>query len=105
MHTVLWVVLVLLAIGGAYVALPSLAHAYQRFRGPRVVTCPETKGIVDIELDALYAALTAAGGKAKLRVAHCERWPEYQPCPQSCLAGVDAAWAREHGLLTRPLAP
>jgi hypothetical protein len=81
--------------------LRRVVDAYQHFQGPRVAMCPETGTLVDIEFDATYAAVTYVLGAAQLSVARCSRWPESRHCDQTCLAGIDGAWAQEHGLLTR----
>ena len=80
--------------------LRSVVNVYQHFQGPRVAMCPETGAFENIELDATYAALTSMLGAAQLSVACCSRWPDSRHCDQGCLAGVDGAWAQEHGLLT-----
>lgn len=67
------------------------ARTYFRYRGTRVVTCPETKGPAAVRLDIAHAAATAASDKNELRVRTCSRWPERQECGQQCLAEISAA--------------
>ncbi len=68
-----------------------LARAYFSFRGPRVVTCPETCAPVAVEVDAARAAVTATLDEAQLRLKACSRWPERQDCGQECLSQIEAA--------------
>ena len=58
---------------------------YLRFRGTRVVVCPETRRYVAVEVDAPHAAATAAGGHAEVRLTSCTRWPERADCDQDCV--------------------
>ena len=67
------------------------ARTYFRYRGTRVVTCPETKGPAAVRLDIAHAAATAASDQNELRVRTCSRWPERQECGQQCLAEISAA--------------
>ena len=79
-----------------------VVDAYLRFRGPRVVRCPEAGEAVVIELDALRASVSSLG-RASLHVGRCTRWPEREECDQACLRGIDPLSARDHGLLVREL--
>jgi hypothetical protein len=56
-----------------------------------VVTCPETRAPVAVEVDARHAAAAAALGRAGLRLSSCSRWPQRQGCGQECLRQVEAA--------------
>ncbi|MGH9399962.1 MAG: hypothetical protein ACRD00_06315 [Thermoanaerobaculia bacterium] len=90
------IVLIVLAgvIGVASLAfiLRNAWKAFSRYRGKRVVTCPETNEQVAVDVDALHAAATASfGGGPELRLKACTRWPERQPCGQECLVQIEAA--------------
>ena len=76
------------AVGGVYVLVPVVAHTYSRFRGVRLVSCPETQAQVKVELDATQAAVTAAVGPPEVRVKRCARWPEHADCGQECVAAM-----------------
>lgn len=91
-----WLVVLLLAI----VAVRALRSAafYRRFRGRRVVICPADEQPVEVTVDASKAAVSAALGKAHLRIHDCSRWPVLEPgsverrrCGQQCLAQIEAA--------------
>ena len=65
--------------------------AYLRFRGTRVVVCPETRKYVAVEVDAPHAAATAARGRSELRLTSCTRWPEREGCDQDCVWQIERA--------------
>lgn len=67
-----------------------LMSGYLRFRGARLVTCPETKKAAAVEVDARLAALTGGIGVPAIHLKSCSRWPESQDCGQDCLAQVEA---------------
>ena len=77
---------VLLAIAGWRVT-----RAWLRFRGTRVVECPETEKPAGITLDAAHAALTGFSSFPQLRLSTCSRWPERAGCGQECLNEVEAS--------------
>ncbi|MGA7616248.1 MAG: hypothetical protein WBX15_13820 [Thermoanaerobaculia bacterium] len=64
---------------------------YRRFRGTRLVTCPETHQTAAVQLDALDAALTKATGDVQMRLVVCNRWPERANCGQECLAQIETS--------------
>lgn len=81
-----------IAAAGLALLLRQSGKAFWRFRGKRVVICPETNASVGVEVDAFHAAATApfAGGP-ELRLKDCTRWPEREPCGQECLLQIEAA--------------
>ena len=70
-----------------YVAL--LAAVYFWFRRPRVVRCPTTRELVDVE--SVHVLRTAVLGSPQVRVRACSHWPEHSDCDQSCLRQLDTA--------------
>jgi len=66
-----------------------LVPAFRRWRGKRVITCPETNEPQTVEVDAKHAALTAFGSSPELRLSSCTRWPERQDCGQDCLKQIE----------------
>lgn len=80
-------------------------RTYRGIRGPRIVTCPESRRAVEVEFDEGRAAIASLIGAPALRVKRCSRWSagEQRGCRQACTDGVDAELASRHGLLTRPL--
>jgi hypothetical protein len=75
-----------------------IARAYQKQRGTRAITCPETLTPEGVQVDAGHAAVTALMGHPDLRLSDCTRWPERAACGQECLSQVRAA---PHGCLVR----
>jgi hypothetical protein len=80
-------VLVLSCVPLAFV----IVRNYRRFRGPRVVLCPETITPEEVEVGAVRAAWTAARGDLRLRLTSCSRWPERGECGQRCLTQIEGA--------------
>lgn len=85
-----YILLAMAIVVAALVAL-ALRHAvrtYLRFRGKRLVSCPETYKPAAVRVAAGHAALGAAVGKQELRLSECSRWPERGDCPQDCLTQI-----------------
>jgi hypothetical protein len=85
--------IVILAAFAAVVALFVFvaARVYLKFRGVRVVTCPETAARAVVAVDAGHAALSAAWDKMDLRLEDCSRWAERGRCAEPCLKQIAAA--------------
>jgi len=89
----IWTLLIISAVAVAAVAvlvrfIPA-AQAYFRFRGERLITCPETHKTEAVDVAARKAGLTALLGDPTLRLDRCSRWPERQDCGQECLQQVE----------------
>lgn len=66
--------------------LARAARAWRRFRGSRVVTCPETGYPAAVRIDAVHAAMTATGAAGvDVRLAGCSRWKTRGRCDEACL--------------------
>jgi hypothetical protein len=75
----------------------TFAIAALRYRGKRIVVCPETQQPVCTQVDAMQAA---AG---RFVITTCSRWPEHAGCDQACAPSI-AAWPQETlvtGIVTR----
>ena len=80
-----------LLIGLAAIALIVLArHAWvwNRYRGRRLIQCPENLRPAGVVVDAKHAAATAIGRAPELRLSSCTRWPERHNCGQECLSQI-----------------
>jgi hypothetical protein len=75
-------VLMVVAAGAALVA------AYLRWRGTRIVRCPETRRPVAVELDLGHVVLSSLVKEPDLRLKDCSRWPERRDCGQDCLPQI-----------------
>jgi hypothetical protein len=89
--TVLSIAAVLIALALALLVPLLMAGAYLKFRGRRIVTCPETGQPAAVEVDARFAAASAVFGEPSLRLKSCSRWPEHRDCGQECLEQIQAA--------------
>jgi len=74
-----------------WVGIPWLVRSASRYRGPRIVTCPETKRPAIVEVDALHASLTSTVSLPDIRLENCSRWPIKGQCGQECLMTLDVA--------------
>jgi hypothetical protein len=62
-----------------------LARGYFRYRGDRLVTCPQNGQSARVRLDAAKAAVSSLTDGADLQVTACDRWPERKDCAQGCV--------------------
>jgi hypothetical protein len=63
---------------------------YFKFRGTRLVTCPETHEPAVVELAARSMGMQAFLDEPCLRLRECTRWPMRGDCGQDCLAQIEA---------------
>lgn len=90
--TVLTIVIAVLVLAIAlfvFRAVPA-AQAYFKFRGKRLVTCPETHAPAAVEAAVGEAALGAFVNEPTLHLQECSRWPEREGCGQECLSQIEA---------------
>ncbi len=90
MSTVMYLLAGIVAVAAICFLLMPLARLYRRFRGTRVVTCPENQKTAAVQVDALRAALSTVGTR-DLELSACTRWPEKRNCGQECLAQIEAS--------------
>ncbi len=85
--------LALLALAAAYLIFRVVAASrlYLKFRGKRLVTCPETKKPAAVEVAAGRVAVETFVGWWHLRLSDCSRWPERRNCGQDCLSQIEVA--------------
>lgn len=87
--TIIIAILVLAVALFVFRAVPGV-RAYFRFRGQRLVTCPETHAPEAVNVAAKEAGLGAFLNEPTLHLDKCSRWPERQTCGQECLEQVEA---------------
>jgi hypothetical protein len=85
----IWPVSFLLVI--AAFVITRLAIAWFRYRGERLITCPENLRPAGVRVDARHAAANSLLRPAELRLSACSRWPERAGCGQECLSQIVAA--------------
>jgi hypothetical protein len=74
-----------------FFGLRRAVRAYLKFRGQRLVSCPETHRPAAVRVAAGKAALRATVGDEHHELSTCSRWPEGKDCPQDCLAQIEEA--------------
>jgi hypothetical protein len=87
-------ILLTLAIGATVLVVVGLRRAlrtYLKFRGKRLVSCPETHQPAAVRVATGKAAFKATLGDGQLRLSECSRWPEKEACGQECLAQIQEA--------------
>jgi hypothetical protein len=68
-----------------------MAGSWIKYRGNRLITCPENRRPAGVRVDARHAAATSLGRGLDLRLSSCSRWPEKAGCGQECLRQVEAS--------------
>jgi hypothetical protein len=91
MKTEAYLILFALIASASYIGIKRLLSAYTRYRGTKIVTCPETGRPTMVEVDALHAYLTSTVGLPDIRLQNCRRWPQNAQCGQQCLTDLDVA--------------
>ena len=86
-NLVLAAILVLL-VGSIVFGLTLGFRTYLRYRGQRLVTCPETHKAAAVHVNAGKALSTTLIGKQEVRLNQCSRWPEKRNCGQECLSQI-----------------
>jgi len=87
----LFVAAVLLVLA-AFLLLSDWAQTWFRYRGVRVITCPENLESAAVTIDAGRAArMMAIAGDKDLHLKTCSRWPEMAGCAEDCLAQIEGS--------------
>jgi len=64
-------------------------RVYFKFRGTRLVTCPETHKPAVVGVAARSMGLQAILNDPCLHLSECPRWPMRQGCGQDCLRQIE----------------
>jgi hypothetical protein len=75
----------IITLAAVFVLLPVVVLTFQRYRKKRVLRCPETKTLAEVDIDAPRAAFSSAFGKPLLKVKNCSLWPKRKGCDEECL--------------------
>lgn len=89
MYTAAYLIVIVLVATAFYFGIRWLVTAYSRYRGTKIVTCPETGRPAIVEMDALHASMTSTVGSPDIRLENCWRWPLNEQCGQECLTDLD----------------
>ncbi len=76
----------IVAFGLVFVLVPIALDAFRQYRYRRVITCPQTHGLAEVDLNAGLGALGAAFGQPVIRVKRCSLWPKREGCDENCVA-------------------
>jgi hypothetical protein len=84
--------IVVLAMVAAYLVHRVIhgIRVYFKFRGTRLVTCPESHKPAVVEVAARSMGIQAILDEPCLRVITCSRWPMHGGCGQDCLRQIEA---------------
>src|SRR5260370_33536806 len=83
-------VVAILALAAVLVVV-RLGSAWIKYRGQRVIQCPENLRPAGVVVKAAHAAATAFGKAPEWRLSQCSPWPERAGCGQECLSQIQAA--------------
>jgi hypothetical protein len=89
MNTMIYLIGAIAIVGILYIFIKVFGGTYLKFRGTRVVTCPETQKPVAVEVNAKDAAIAVTLGHPAIHLRECTRWPERQNCGQECLKQIE----------------
>jgi len=64
---------------------------YFKYRGKRLITCPENHHAATVKVSAGGAATMSAFGEHLIELKDCSRWPQKKDCGQECLAQIEAS--------------
>jgi hypothetical protein len=82
--------LTLVTLVALTIVLARAVKSYMKWRGTRVIICPESRQPAGVEVDAGHAALLAPI-HSSLRLKDCSRWPKRSDCGQECLHDIEAS--------------
>jgi len=82
-------VLAVTALWLAVFLVVPVISSWRRWRGTRIVTCPENQRPAAVDMDMRYAIAGSIAGRPELRLRDCSRWPERSGCGQVCLSQVE----------------
>ena len=82
--------ILVLVIGVVVFGVAVAFRTILRYRGQRLVTCPETHQPAAVHVNVAKAASKRILGKQEIRLDQCSRWPEKENCGQECLSQLRA---------------
>lgn len=88
--TIFLVIAGLVLIAGTSIGLIMATRTYFKYRGKRLVTCPETRNPAAVHVNAGRAARDVLEGRrVRIHLDQCTRWPEREDCGQECLSQIE----------------
>ena len=84
--------LMVVAVAVAVIVLAArIVPTWWRYRGARVIICPENQRAAGITVAAGRVAARSIASQPRLELSSCSRWPEKAGCGQECLHQVEDA--------------
>jgi hypothetical protein len=81
-----WITIAAITVlGMVYVTLPIFVDYFRHYHHKRVLRCPETGGLVEVDINARRAAWSSLFGKPLLKVKNCTLWPKRKGCNERCI--------------------
>jgi hypothetical protein len=88
--TILLVIAGVVLMAGTFIGLTEAVRTYLKYRGKRLVTCPETRKPAAVHVNAGKAARGVLEGKhVRIDLNQCSCWPERERCGQECLSQIE----------------
>ncbi len=87
----IYLVVLMLVLVALFFIVPRLVGNWLKYRGTRVIICPETRRPAAVEVDTRHAEWSSLAGQTDLRLKNCTRWPEKKDCGQECLLQIELA--------------
>ena len=87
--TILLVIVGLVLVAGVSMGLIMATRTYLKYRGKRLVTCPETRNPAAVHVNAGKAVVDVLGKHGRIRLDQCSHWPERERCGQECLSQIE----------------
>jgi hypothetical protein len=84
----IYLIVLLLTLASLYYVTPLAVTTFRRYRGKRIVTCPEILKPCAVEVDARHAAITTVLSHPGLRMKYCSQWPDREQCGQECMLQI-----------------
>jgi hypothetical protein len=91
MNAELYSIALVIVLVALYFFAAPLAGVFVKFRGKRVIICPDTRKPAAVDVNAGHAALMSLLGDPDLRLKSCSRWPERKDCGQDCLLQIEVS--------------
>ncbi len=89
-YRVFVIIIAVVALALLCVLAGRLIRSYLKFRGTRIVKCPDNHVTAAVEVDALHAAVSSFKN-VDWRLMDCSRWPENSDCGQPCLSQIEVS--------------
>ena len=82
----------ILVAGAAYLVFTGFLSTWRKYRGMRLITCPENARPAAVSVNAFRAAhWRAVSGEPVVNLKSCSRWPEMQGCDEACVSQIEAS--------------